>query len=301
MKAGFIGLGNMGRPMVEWLLKAGVPTVVHDLREESAVTALDLGATWAASAAEVAAQCDVVCTCLPGPPEMEAVYLGPDGLMEGIKDGGICVDHTTNSPDSVRKVGGAISERGGSLLDAPMDGGRESSLGGNMTLFVGGDEAVLDRARPVIDCYAANVVLVGELGTGSVTKIVHNALANSIDLLVAECMTLGVKAGVTMPNLVNAFNQGCIVSQNLTFTQRMPATLFKGDFTARFALKLAHKDYLLARGLAQSTGVPTRLVDLCQNEILEAMNRGWGESDRIRASTLQEERAGVQLRLDPAS
>ena len=144
----------------------------------------------------MAAQCDVVCTCLPGPPEMEAVYLGPGGVMEGIKDGGICVDHTTNSPDSVRKVGGAISERGGSLLDAPMDGGRESSLGGNMTLFVGGDEEVLDRARPVLDCYAANVVLVGELGTGSVTKIVHNALANSIDLLVAECMTLGVKAGV---------------------------------------------------------------------------------------------------------
>jgi 3-hydroxyisobutyrate dehydrogenase len=301
MKAGFIGLGNMGGPMVEWLLKAGVPTVVHDLREESAVTALDMGATWAGSAAEVAAQCDVVCTCLPGPPEMEAVYLGAGGVLEGIQAGGICVDHTTNSPDTVRKVGAAVEERGGHLLDAPMDGGKESSLAGQMTLFVGGDEAVLDRARPVLDCYSANVVLVGDLGTGSITKIVHNALANSIDLLVAECMTLGVKAGVTMPNLVNAFNQGCIVSQNLTFTQRMPATLFKGDFTARFALKLAHKDYLLARQLAQSNGVPTRLVDLCQDEILEAMNRGWGESDRIRASTLQEERAGVQLRLDPAS
>ncbi len=127
-----------------------------------------------------------------------------------------------------------------------MDGGREGSLAGEITLFVGGDQEALERARPVLDAYAKSIVWVGELGTGAVTKIVHNALAMGIDLLLAECMTLGVKAGVTTPRLVEAFGQGCIVNENMTFTKRLPQTLFKGDFTARFALKLAHKDFGLA-------------------------------------------------------
>src|SRR5262249_61672077 len=107
----------------------------------------------------------------------------------------------------------------------------------------------------------------------------------------------GAKAGVTVGHLVEACGEGCIVSQNMTFTKRMPATLFRGDFAARFALALAYKDFRLAADLAAEHGVPTRLLDLCQTELLEAMNRGWGGEDRIKASTLQEERAGVKLRL----
>src|SRR5256885_1326088 len=168
---------------------------------------------------------------------------------------------------------------------------------GQLTLFVGGDEAVLRRVRSVLDTFSRSVVWVGELGAGSVTKLVHNALAMSIDLLLAECLTLGAKAGVAVPRLVEAFREGCIVSQNMTFTKRMPATLFRGDFAARFALALAYKDFRLAGDLAIQHGVPTRLLDLCQMELLEAMNRGWGDQDRTKASTLQEERAGVKLRL----
>jgi 3-hydroxyisobutyrate dehydrogenase len=105
---------------------------------------------------------------------------------------------------------------------------------------------------------------------------------------------------VSVSRLVEAFREGCIVSQNMTFTQRMPATLFRGDFAARFALALAYKDFRLAGDLATRHGVPTRLLDLCQMELLEAMNRGWGDQDRIKASTLQEERAGVILRTGAA-
>ena len=141
---------------------------------------------------------------------------------------------------------------------------------------------------------------VGDLGAGSVTKLVHNALAMSIDLLLTECLTLGAKAGVAVPRLVDAFRQGCIVSENMTFTKRMPATLFRGDFAARFALELAYKDFRLVEKLAARHGVPTRLIDLCRMELLEAMNRGWGGQDRTAASMLQEERAGVRLRLGDA-
>ena len=297
MRVGFIGLGNVGAPMAGFVLGAGHSLVVHDLRRDAAAPLLDRGAVWAASPGEVAAQCDVVCVCVPGPPEMQAVALGPGGVLERVRSGTAVIDHTTNAPALVRQVGAALTARGAHLLDAPLDGGREGALEGQLTLFVGGDEAVLRRVKPVLDTFARSVVWVGGLGAGSITKIVHNALAMSIDLLLAECLTLGAKAGVAVPRLVEAFREGCIVSQNMTFTKRMPATLFRGDFTARFALALAYKDFRLAADLATLHGVPTRLLDLCQTELLEAMNRGWGGEDRTKASTLQEERAGVTLRM----
>jgi 3-hydroxyisobutyrate dehydrogenase len=297
MRVGFIGLGNMGGPLAGFVLKAGFSLVVHDIRREAAAPMLEQGAIWAGSPRDVAAQCDVICICVPGPPEMQAVALDAGGVLEAVKSGSVVIDHTTNAPAIVRDVGRALEARGAQLLDAPLDGGREGALEGQLTLFVGGDEAVLRRVKPVLDTFSRSVVWVGELGAGSVTKIVHNALAMSIDLLLTECLTLGAKAGVTVPRLVEAFREGCIVSNNMTFTKRMPATLFRGDFAARFALALAYKDFRLAGDLATRHGVPTRLLDLCQMELLEAMNRGWGDQDRTKASTLQEERAGVQLRI----
>jgi len=297
MRVGFIGLGNMGAPMAGFVLGAGFPLVVHDLRRQAAASLLERGAVWADAPKDVAGQCDVICVCVPGPPDMQAVMLGPRGVVEGVRSGSVVIDHTTNAPAVVREAGVAVAARGAHLLDAPLDGGREGALEGQLTLFVGGDEAVLRRVKPVLDASSRSVVWVGELGTGSITKLVHNALAMSIDLLLAECLTLGVKGGVALPRLVEAFREGCIVSQNMTFTKRMPATLFRGDFAARFALALAYKDFRLAGDLATQHGVPTRLLDLCQLELLEAMNRGWGGQDRIKASTLQEERAGVRLRM----
>jgi len=297
MRVGFIGLGNMGEPLAGFVQRAGFSLVAHDLRKAAAATLLERGATWVESPRDVAAQCEVVCICVPGPAEMRLVSAGPGGILEGVNAGAVVIDLTTNAPAVVREIGEPLKARGAHLLDAPLDGGREGALAGQVTLFVGGDPVILGQVKPVLDTFSKSVVWVGELGTGSITKIVHNALAMSIDLLLAECLTLGAKAGVAVPRLVEAFREGCIVSQNMTFTKRMPATLFRGDFTARFALALAHKDFRLAGDLAAQHGVPTRLLDLCQMELQEAMNRGWGDQDRIRASTLQEERAGVQLRL----
>src|SRR5215470_19096765 len=181
MRVGFIGLGNMGAPMAGFVLKAGHSLVVHDVRREAAAPLLERGAIWANSPRDVAAQCDVACVCVPGPPEMRAVTLGPGGALEGVRPDAVVVDHTTNSPALVREVGAALAARGAHLLDAPLDGGREGALDGQLTLFVGGDEAVLARVRPILDTFSRSVVWVGALGAGSITKIVHNALAMSID------------------------------------------------------------------------------------------------------------------------
>ena len=300
MKIGLIGLGNMGGPMAGWILDAGFPLVVYALRKDAAAGLLQRGATWADSPTHLAEQCDLVATCVPGPLEMEAAAIGPQGLVNGIRPGAIYIDHTTNSPETVKKVGAAVRERDADMLDAPVDGGREGALAGDLTLFVGGAEASLQRARPVLDSFSKSVVWVGGLGSGSVTKIVHNALAMSIDLLLAECLTLGVKAGVALPQLVEAVAEGSALGGNMGLVKRWPDTLFRGDFTARFALKLAHKDYELAAELAKRCGVPTRLIDICRGEISEALSRGWGDRDRTAATLLQEERADVKLRLPSA-
>src|SRR5207247_4659639 len=124
---------------------------------------------------------------------------GPGGVLEGVQPGAVVIDHTTNAPALVREVGIALAARQCHLLDAPLDGGREGALEGQLTLFVGGEEAILRRVKPVLDSFSRSVVWVGALGAGSITKIVHNALAMSIDLLPAECLTLGAKPGVSVP------------------------------------------------------------------------------------------------------
>src|SRR5262245_9286323 len=214
-RVGFIGLGNMGAPMAGFVLGAGLQLAAHDIRRDAATALLERGAVWADSLSDVAARCDVVCVCVPGPAEMRAVMLGAGGVVEGAKPGTVVIDHTTNAPGVVRDVGAALAPRGVHLLDAPLDGGREGAVEGQLTLFVGGGEAALERVKPVLDTFSKSVVRVGELGAGSITKIVHNALAMSIDLLLAECLTLGAKAGVSVARLVEAFGEGCIVGQNM--------------------------------------------------------------------------------------
>jgi 3-hydroxyisobutyrate dehydrogenase len=181
MRVGFIGLGNMGGPLASWVLKRGFSLVIHDIKRESAVSLLAGGAVWADSPRAVAAQCDVICICVPGPEEMRTVTLGEHGVREGVKPGSVVIDHTTNAPAVVREVGLALQASQVHLLDAPLDGGREGALEGQLTLFVGGDQTVLSRVKPLLDAFSKSVVWVGELGTGSITKIVHNALAMSID------------------------------------------------------------------------------------------------------------------------
>ena len=188
-------------------------------------------------------------TCVPGPLEMETAALGPQGLVNGIRSGAIYIDHTTNSPETVRRVGAAIRERHADMLDAPVDGGREGALAGGLTLFVGGERPSVQRSRPVLDSFSKRVVWMGELGSGSVTKIVHNALAMSIDLLLAECLTMGIKSGVGLPQLVKAIAEVTALGGNMGLRKRWPDTVFRGDFTARFALRLAHKDFGLAAEL----------------------------------------------------
>ena len=227
---------------------------------------------------------------------MEPVALGEDGLASGLRPGTVYVDHTTNSPALVRRVHDVMQARGIDMLDAPVSGGMEGAQTRDLTVLVGGATDVLERCRPVLDAMAKTVIHVGPIGAGCICKIAHNCASFVRSMALMECLTLGVKAGVAPDVLIDAFNRGAL-GTNLDLRVRLPATVFQGDFKPRFALKTALKDITLATELAEEVGVPVQLAPACRAEMNEALERGLGDLDSSVALTLQEERAGVQVRL----
>ena len=295
MRVGFIGIGNIGKPMAEQIVRAGHTLVVHDLRRDAATSLVAEGAIWAGSPAEVAIGCDVVCTCLPGPREVEPVVLGEGGIAAGIVPGSVYVDHTTNAPSLVRRLRDVLATKGVDTLDAPVSGGMEGARTRDLVMLVGGDASVVEKVRPVLDSMAKTIMHVGDVGAGCVCKLAHNCAGFSIGLAMVECMTLAVKAGVDPATLVDVF-QRCAIGRSFDLHVRLPATLFQGDFEPRFALKVANKDMTLAAELAQALGVPMKLAEASAEQMSEAMSRGMGDRDSSVFLTLQEERAGVEVR-----
>ena len=298
MKIGFIGVGNIGAPIVGQLLAAGHTLVVHDLRRAAATALIDGGAQWAASPAVLAAAYEVVATCLPGPAEMEAVCLGADGIVAHLKPGALYIDHTTNAPLLVRRVHAMLAASGVAMLDTPVSGGMEGARTRDLLVMAGGDREAFERARPLLDAVAKRVIYTGGIGTGSIAKIMHNSASFTLDLVMAECWTVGVKAGIDAATIVHVFNEAALGHQ-MSLKVRLPATYLRGDFDPRFSLALAKKDLGLALDLARATETPMRFAALCEQELIEAIGRGWADRDASIALTLQEERAGVTVRLPP--
>ncbi len=293
MKIGFIGTGNIGAPIAGQLLRAGHDLHVHDLRREAAAALIAAGATWSPSPAAIARECGVVATCLPGPPQMEDVARE---LVAHMKPGTLYIDHTTNAPSLVRRIHAELAAKGVAMLDAPVSGGMEGARIRDLLVMAGGEPEAFERARPLLDAIAKRVMHTGGIGTGSIAKIMHNSATFTLDLVMAECWTTGVKAGIDPATIVRVFTEAALGNQ-MNLKVRLPATYLAGDFAARFSLALARKDLGLAQDLAAETGTPMRLNALAKAEMDEAMARGWAERDASSFLLIQEERAQVEVRL----
>ena len=290
MKIGFVGLGLMGGPMAANLLKAGHALKVNDLRREAARALIDAGAEWADDAARGA---EIVFTSLPGPAEFEAAS---KKLLDEMRAGTVWFDLSTNSPAVVRKIHALCAAKGVQLLDAPVSGGPGGARSGRLALWVGGDQPAYERCLPVLKAIGDEPFYVGPIGAGSVAKLVHNASSFMVQAALAETFTLGVKAGVEPLALFRALRQGA-TGRARTF-DRLAEKFLPGTYDpAGFALRLAHKDVTLALELAKANGVPMRAGEHALAELTEAMQRGWSERDCRVAMVLQEERAGVSVRV----
>lgn len=296
MRVGFIGLGGMGQGMALNLRRAGHDLVVHDLRRESGTALEEAGATWADSVADLARSVDVVFTSLPGPAEMRQVGVGEGGLLSALRPGSAWFDLTTNSPTVVREIHTICREHDVELFDAPVSGGPKGARSGKLAIYVGGDRAAFDRLAPVLDAIGDKVLHVGDIGAGNTAKLAHNCASMIIRSGIAEVFTMGVKAGVEPAALWHALRQGAI-GRARTFDRVGDRYLQEAFDPPSFALALADKDLRLALELAEQLDVPMRAAHLVREDFQEALDRGWGDRDSQTPLLLQNERAGVTIKL----
>jgi 3-hydroxyisobutyrate dehydrogenase len=227
---------------------------------------------------------------------VEAVALGPNRLVAGIRPGSVYVDLTTSSPALIRRIYAAFDEKGAQVLDAPLSGGREELLHGKQEAAVGGDYAAFRRVRPVLAAFCDQIIHAGAIGAGTVCKLVHNLLMRDLNQAIAEGMTLWVQAGVQAEELWKAIRRGLFGKQMLLHIA-LPQTAFRGDYDSpTYTLALAHKDVMLAIELARDFGVPLPMSNVAAQVNVHAMSRGWGTKDNSVSFVLQEEAAGVEVR-----
>jgi 3-hydroxyisobutyrate dehydrogenase-like beta-hydroxyacid dehydrogenase len=295
---GFVGLGTMGSRMAANVQKAGFKLVVHDMHRQAASHHLNAGAIWADSPRALASQADVIFSSLPEPPDVEAVALGPDGLIAGMKSGTAYFDLSTNSPSVVKKLHAAFAEKGAHMLDAPVSGGPAGAASRKLAIWVGGDEGVFNQHKAVLDAIGDKPAYIGPIGSATVAKLVHNMSGYAIVCALAETFTMGVKAGVEPLALWQAVRQGA-TGRRFTFDALIDQFLPGKYDPPAFALKLAHKDVALANALGRELGMPMRICNLALAEMTEALARGWGARDSRSVMLLQQERAGVEIAVDP--
>jgi 3-hydroxyisobutyrate dehydrogenase-like beta-hydroxyacid dehydrogenase len=294
---GFVGLGTMGGRMATNLQKAGFKLVVHDLHRQAASHHLNAGAVWADSPRALASQSDVIFTSLPEPADVEAVAIGPDGLLAGIKPGTAYFDLSTNAPAMVKRLNAAFAQKGAHMLDAPVSGGPAGAASGKLAIWVGGEESVFKAHKAVLDAMGDKAAYIGLIGSATVAKLVHNMSGYAIVCALAETFAMGVKAGVEPLALWQAVRQGA-AGRRFTFDALIDQFLPGKYDPPAFSLKLAHKDVSLANALGRELGVPMRMCNLALAEMMEAMARGWGGRDSRVVMALEQERAGVEIAVE---
>jgi 3-hydroxyisobutyrate dehydrogenase len=294
MKVGFIGLGTMGSSMALNTLKGGHELVVHDINRDAVALHLETGAAWADTPQQVMEASEVVFTSLPGPPEVQAVALGDNGLLRGVSAGKAYFDLSTSSPTLIRHIHEVFAEKGAYVLDAPVSGGPRGARSGRLAIWVGGDRAIYDKYKPVLDAIGDKPYYVGPIGSGSIAKLVHNCTGYILQTALAETFSMGIKAGVDPLVLYQAVRHGAL-GRRQTF-DGLTEHFLPGRFDPPdFALRLARKDVSLAVEVGREFEVPMRLANLTYAELTEALNRGWGQRDSRVAMLLQEERAGIDV------
>ena len=261
---GFIGLGIMGLPMAKNLMAAGHNLTVFDI-DKSRTEGLDKSkASVAASSAEVAAGSDVVITMLPNSPEVREAVLGKNGVLEGARPGSVLVDMSSIAPLASQEIAAALRKKNMEMLDAPVSGGEPKAVEGTLAIMVGGDAGVFEKVRPILEIMGGSVTLVGEIGSGNMTKLANQIIVALNIAAVSEAMVLATKAGVDPEKVFQAIRGG--LAGSTVMDAKMPLIL-DGNFKPGFRIELHIKDLANALDTAHSLGVPVPLSGV----VMEAM------------------------------
>jgi 3-hydroxyisobutyrate dehydrogenase len=294
---GFVGLGTIGGVVAGNIQKAGYAMAVYDIVPDAAWPLVESGARLAKSAAEVARDCRIVITSLPGPREVEAVALGDSGLVHGVRDGSIYVDLSSSSADLIRRVAAEFAVRGAQVMDAPLIVGRQGIANRSVQVLASGGAETFRDVKPLFDAFSDTVVYTGELGTGTVIKLAHNLVRRGIGLAIGEGLVLGAKAGVDPELLWDCMHWGLDVQLN-QLKKHFAETVFTGnyDMAASFGIGLSRKDVGLATDLGRQLDVPMPIAALVEQIMVHAISRGWSQQSTASLFRLQEEAAGIEVR-----
>jgi 2-hydroxy-3-oxopropionate reductase len=273
MKVGFIGLGVMGRPMALHLHKAGHELAVWARRPDSVG---DLPARVCATPAELGRCCEVVFTVITSSADVEGVALGEHGLIEGMAPGSVLVDCSTIAPEAARKIAAQLAGKGIHMLDAPVSGGAQGAIDATLAIMAGGDSAVLERVRPLLDSLGKRIVHVGPNGAGQVAKACNQMIMVAAIQAAAEAMRLAAAAGVDCAKVRQALSGGSAASRVLDV---MGERMVRRDFSAGIEARLHHKDFGLVMEAARQSGVPVPLAAVVGQQLNALMAQGWGRDD----------------------
>ena len=287
MNIGFIGLGVMGNPMAQNLQRSGRHQLkVFDIDPARCATVCALGARAATDIADVVRDADVVMTSLPGPQQIESAALGDNGFIAQMKSAAAWIDLSTNNLAVAEEIRSAAQGREVDILDAPVSGGDEGARAGNLTILVGGDQAVFERYLPLLEIIGERVSLLGAHGAGYSAKIAQVVLCYLHSLALSEALMLGVKGGVDPQQMLD-------IIQNSTgrsyVADRYGPPILNGDYDPSFTVGLAHKDMKLAAEMAQNLGIRLPMCDLTTATYARAIEAYGFDANHLRAVRLLEE------------
>jgi 2-hydroxy-3-oxopropionate reductase len=292
-KIGFIGLGIMGNPMSRNLMKAGHTLVVYDIVPALLQPVVSAGAAAGSSCADVASRSDTVITMLPDGPQVEEAVLGAGGVLEGAKKGSTVVDMSSISPLVAQKVGAACAAKGVEFVDAPVSGGEPKAVDGTLAIMVGGDEAVFQKARPILEKMGSSVTLTGPVGAGNVTKLANQIMVACNIAAMGEALVLATRAGLDPEVVFNAVKGG--LAGSTVLNAKAPMVISR-NFKPGFRIKLHQKDLRNALLAAEAMKVGLPLTSLVQQMLMSLMNEGKGDLDHSAIVTFIEAMAHTEVK-----
>jgi 3-hydroxyisobutyrate dehydrogenase len=275
-RIGFVGLGTMGAAMAANIVRGGFPLTVWNRSPGKAAPLVALGAREATSPAAVGRASDIVLICVSDSPDVEAVVLGPGGLAEGLAAGALVVDCSTISPATSRRIAAHLRRLGVAFLDAPVSGGSEGARDATLTIFVGGEAADVERARPVLERIGRTITHVGPVGAGQVTKAVNQVMIAGAYLSVAEGIVLAIRAGLDPATVVAALSGGAARSWVL---ENRSGRMIANDYPLGFRVALHRKDLAIALELARQVGVALPVAAWCEQVETALVATGHGDED----------------------
>jgi len=292
-KIGFIGLGIMGKPMAKNLLKAGYTLTVYDIVPEKIKEVVEAGADAGSSSKEVAEKSEIIITMLPNSPEVKDAVLGNNGVLEGAKTGTILIDMSSIAPLASQEVANKANEKDVVMLDAPVSGGEPKAIEGTLAIMVGGPEETFTEVKDILGIMGASVTLVGEIGSGNMTKLANQIIVALNIAAMSEAMVLAAKAGVDPEKVFQAIRGG--LAGSTVLDAKMPLVL-KGNFKPGFRIELHIKDLANALDTAQEIGVSIPLSAAVM-EVMQALKvDGKGTDDHGGIIQFYEKMAKVQVR-----